>query len=163
MVRWLDEQEQQTWSAYIRLRQRLDAAMAAGLARDGLSVSDYEILVALSDASEGSVRARDLAAQICWDKSRLSKHLARMDKRGLVVRSPAADDARGRLICLTESGRRALEQAAPRHVELVRRLFVDQLSDAEARALRSLSDKVSARAESDADEPGKVGRLEPSE
>ncbi|WP_051756971.1 MarR family winged helix-turn-helix transcriptional regulator [Nocardia sp. NRRL WC-3656] len=157
MVRWLDEQEQRTWSAYIRLRQRLDAAMAAGLASDGLSVSDYEILVTLSDAREGSVRARDLAAQICWDKSRLSKHLARMDKRGLVVRSPAADDARGRLICLTDSGRRALEKAAPRHAELVRRLFVDQLTDAEARALLSLADKVSARAESESDMPPAIG------
>ncbi|NKY87149.1 MarR family winged helix-turn-helix transcriptional regulator [Nocardia veterana] len=158
MVRWLDEQEQQTWSAYIRLRQRLDAAMAAGLARDGLSVSDYEILVALSEARAGSVRARDLAAQICWDKSRLSKHLARMEKRGLVVRSPAAEDARGRLICLTESGRRAIERAAPRHVELVRRLFVDQVTAAEAAALRSVSDKVSARIEAKSESADPVRR-----
>lgn len=158
MVRWLDEQEQQTWSAYIRLRQRLDAAMAAGLARDGLSVSDYEILVALSEARAGSVRARDLAAQICWDKSRLSKHLARMEKRGLVVRSPAAEDARGRLICLTESGRRAIERAAPRHVELVRRLFVDQVTAAEAAALRSVSDKVSARIEAESESADPVRR-----
>lgn len=151
MVRWLDEQEQRTWSAYIRLRQRLDAAMADGLARDGLSVSDYEVLVALSEATEGSLRARDLGAQICWDKSRLSKHLGRMEARGLVLRSPAADDARGRLVCSTDTGRAVLERAAPRHVELVRRLFVEQLTDAEAEALRSLSDKVSDRVES---EPG---------
>ncbi|AHH20984.1 putative transcriptional regulator, MarR family [Nocardia nova SH22a] len=151
MVRWLDDQEQQTWSAFIRLRQRLDAAMAAGLARDGLSVSDYEVLVALSAAPDATLRARDLGAQICWDKSRLSKHLARMDARGLVQRSTAADDARGRLVCLTEAGRRALEQAAPHHVELVRRLFVDRLSPAEARAVRSLAAKVAAEAERETD------------
>ncbi len=151
MVRWLDDREQQTWSAFIRLRQRLDAAMAAGLARDGLSVSDYEILVALSAAPDDTLRARDLGAQVCWDKSRLSKHLARMDARGLVQRSPAADDARGRVVCLTEAGRRALERAAPNHVELVRRLFVDRLSEAEARAVRSLADKVATEAERETD------------
>ncbi|RDI45288.1 MarR family winged helix-turn-helix transcriptional regulator [Nocardia mexicana] len=147
MVRWLGEREQATWSAYIRMRQRLDAAMAAGLARDGLSMSDYEILVALSAAPDGCLRAKELAAEICWDKSRLSKHLGRMDKRGLVARTPAAEDARGILVRLTASGRRALEQAAPNHVELVRRLFVDELTEDEAKAVRSLADKVIAEAE----------------
>ncbi|MGY2060773.1 MarR family winged helix-turn-helix transcriptional regulator, partial [Nocardia gipuzkoensis] len=120
----------------------LDAAMAAGLARDGLSMPDYEILVALSAAPDDCLRAKDLAAEICWDKSRLSKHVARMDTRGLVARSPAADDARGIVVRLTERGRRALEEAAPNHVELVRRLFMDVLTDTEAEAVRSLADKV---------------------
>ncbi|MCM6778258.1 MarR family winged helix-turn-helix transcriptional regulator [Nocardia sp. CDC159] len=147
MVRWLSEDEQATWSAFIRMRQRLDAAMAAGLARDGLSMPDYEILVALSAAPGDCLRARDLAAEICWDKSRLSKHLARMDSRGLVERSPAADDARGVVVRLTGHGRRALEQAAPNHVALVRRLFVDEMTDEEAKAVRSLSERVVAAAE----------------
>ncbi len=147
MVRWLSDDEQTTWSAFIRMRQRLDAAMAAGLARDGLSMPDYEILVALSAAPGDCLRAKDLAAEICWDKSRLSKHVARMDSRGLVGRSPAADDARGIVVRLTERGRRALEEAAPNHVELVRRLFMDVLTDAEAEAVRSLAEKVVTAAE----------------
>ncbi|MBB5915236.1 DNA-binding MarR family transcriptional regulator [Nocardia transvalensis] len=147
MVRWLGDEEQQTWSAFIRMRQRLDAAMAAGLARDGLSMPDYEILVALSAAQDGCLRARDLAAEICWDKSRLSKHLARMDKRGLVTREPAADDARGILVRLSGPGRRALEKAAPNHVELVRHLFIDGMTEVEAKAVRSLADRVAATAE----------------
>ncbi|GAB2712788.1 MarR family winged helix-turn-helix transcriptional regulator [Nocardia thraciensis] len=155
MVRWLDEQEQATWSAFIRMRQRLDAAMAAGLARDGLSMSDYEILVALSAAPGGCLRAKELAAEICWDKSRLSKHLARMDKRGLVARTPAADDARGILVRLTGTGRRALEQAAPHHVELVRRLFIDDMTEDEAKAVRSLAARVVVAAERSTDiDPG---------
>ncbi|WP_024802814.1 MarR family winged helix-turn-helix transcriptional regulator [Nocardia sp. BMG51109] len=147
MVRWLDDEEQATWSAYIRMRQRLEAAMAAGLARDGLSMSDYEILVALSAAPGDLLRAKDLAAEICWDKSRLSKHLARMDRRGLVRRTQAADDARGISVRLTAAGREALEQAAPNHVELVRRLFIDDMSGDEAKAVRSLADKVATEVE----------------
>ncbi|MBF6333139.1 MarR family winged helix-turn-helix transcriptional regulator [Nocardia transvalensis] len=147
MVRWLSDDEQTTWSAFVRMRQRLDAAMAAGLARDGLSMPDYEILVALSAAPGDCLRAKDLAAEICWDKSRLSKHLARMDTRGLIDRTPAADDARGIVVRLTAHGRRMLEKAAPNHVDLVRRLFVDSMTADEAQAIRSLAEKVTAEAE----------------
>src|SRR5438874_13055986 len=122
MVRWLDDEERTTWLAYVRLRQRLEAALAGGLAADGVSMPDYEVLVALSQAPGDCLRARDLGAEICWDKSRLSKHLARMAGRGLVERAPAADDARGVLVSLTTRGREVLERAAPNHVELVRRL-----------------------------------------
>ncbi|MFI1920359.1 MarR family winged helix-turn-helix transcriptional regulator [Nocardia sp. NPDC020380] len=146
MVRWLTDEEQTTWQAYIRMRQRLDAAIAAGLAQDGLSPSDYEVLVALS-AAGGHLRAKELGAEICWDKSRLSKHLTRMAARGLVDRCQAADDARGREVRLTDAGRTALETAAPNHVDLVRRLLVDDMTRAESVALRSLADRVVAEVE----------------
>ncbi|WP_040789305.1 MarR family winged helix-turn-helix transcriptional regulator [Nocardia paucivorans] len=142
MVRWLSAEEQKTWQAYIRMRQRMDAAIAAGLARDGLSSSDYELLVPLAAAPGGCLRAKDLAAEVCWEKSRLSKHLARMAARGLVDRRPVADDARGVEVWPTEKGRALLERAAPHHVALVRDMFIDRISDAEARALRSLSAKI---------------------
>lgn len=148
MVRWLNDDEQETWQAFIRLRQRLDAALSAGLAQDGLSNADYELLVPLSAAPGGCLRAKELAAEVCWEKSRLSKHLARMDSRGLVDRRPAADDARGILVELTKEGRKVLEKAAPNHVALVRRIFVDPMTPVEARAMRSLADKVVAEAES---------------
>ncbi|WP_227998995.1 MarR family winged helix-turn-helix transcriptional regulator [Nocardia australiensis] len=151
MVRWLSDDEQTTWQAFIRLRQRVDAAVAAGLAGDGLSSADYEILVPLSAAPGGCLRAKELGAEICWEKSRLSKHLARMAARGLVERRPAKEDARGILVELTAAGRAALEDAAPNHVDLVRRLFIDVMTPAEARALRSLADKVVAEAEGGTD------------
>ncbi|WP_330252878.1 MarR family transcriptional regulator [Nocardia sp. NBC_00565] len=147
MVRWLNDDEQETWQAFIRLRQRLDAVLAAGLAQDGLSAADYELLVPLSAAPGGCLRAKELAAEVCWEKSRLSKHLARMAARGLVDRRPAEEDARGILVELTPEGRKVLEKAAPNHVELVRRIFVDPMTPAEARALRALADKVIAEAE----------------
>ncbi|MGN2640999.1 MarR family winged helix-turn-helix transcriptional regulator [Nocardia takedensis] len=147
MVQWLSDDEQRTWQAYVRLRQRLDAALAAGLARDGLSWADYELLVALSAAPGDCLRAKDLAAEVCWEKSRLSKHLARMASRGLVERTPAADDARGILVRLTPHGREAIERAAPNHVELVRALFIEPMTAEEAESLRSFADRVVPQAE----------------
>ncbi|BDT94774.1 winged helix-turn-helix transcriptional regulator [Nocardia beijingensis] len=147
MVRWLSDDEQATWQAYVRLRQRLDGAISAGLAEDGLSLADYELMVALSAAPNGCLRAKELAAEVCWEKSRLSKHLARMDARGLVERRPAEEDARGIIVQLTPEGRVALERAAPNHVDLVRRVFVEPMTADEAQVLRALADKVIAEVE----------------
>ncbi|MBF6189713.1 MarR family winged helix-turn-helix transcriptional regulator [Nocardia implantans] len=147
MVRWLSDDEQATWQAYVRLRQRLDGAISAGLAEDGLSLADYELMVALSAAPNGCLRAKELATEVCWEKSRLSKHLARMDARGLVERRPAEEDARGIIVQLTPEGRVALERAAPNHVDLVRRVFVELMTPGEARALRALAEKVIAEVE----------------
>ncbi len=129
----------------------MDAAIAAGLARDGLSLADYDLLVPLSAAPAGRMRAKDLAAEVRWEKSRLSKHLARMDARGLVERTPSPEDARGVLVELTAAGRAALERAAPHHVELVRTLFIDPMTEDQARALRELADRVVPSAENSDD------------
>ncbi|WP_280428522.1 MarR family winged helix-turn-helix transcriptional regulator [Nocardia brasiliensis] len=141
-MEWLSDEEQVTWTAYVRMRQRLDAALAASLAKDGVSAADYELMVALSAAPGDCLRAKDLAAEVCWEKSRLSKHLARMDARGLVDRQPVAEDARGVLVQLTPAGRRLLERAAPNHVRLVREIFIDCVDPAEAEAIQALADKV---------------------
>ncbi|NEW41973.1 winged helix-turn-helix transcriptional regulator [Nocardia cyriacigeorgica] len=154
MVRWLNDEEQTTWQAYILLRQRMDAAITAGLAADGLSMADYELLVPLSDAPDGCLRAKELGAKVCWEKSRLSKHLARMTTRGLVERRPVADDARGVLVRLTPQGRALLARAAPHHVALVREMFVDHITDEESRALRALSARVAERSQREGVGPG---------
>jgi len=152
--RWLSEEEQKTWRSYILMRQRLDAVLAAGLGEHGLSMADYELLVPLSAAPGGCLRAKDLAAEVCWDKSRLSKQLARMATRGLVDRVPAEDDARGIVVSLTEAGHKILREAAPEHVELVRELFIDRMTDAESTAVRSLAEKVIAAGEARNDSAG---------
>ena len=144
MVRWLSDEEFATWMAYVQLRQRIDAQLASGFTKDGLSAADYELMVALSAAPDDKLRARDLGRSVCWDKTRLSKQLSRMDARGLVTREPAPEDARGIVVTLTIQGRRLLEKAAPNHVELVRRLFVNPMSESEAANLKSLSAKVVA-------------------
>ncbi|MFD6223093.1 MarR family winged helix-turn-helix transcriptional regulator [Nocardia asteroides] len=154
MTRWLSDEEQQTWQAYIRMRQRLDAAINAGLAEHGLSMADYELMVPLSATPNGCMRAKELAGEVCWDKSRLSKQLARMSARGLVDRRPAEDDARGIVVSLTEAGRALLGRAAPEHVELVREVFVDRLTQRESTAIRSLSEKVIAASDNRTALPG---------
>jgi len=85
-------------------------------------------LVALSDNDAG-MRVSDLAAQIGWERSRLSHQLRRMEERGLTERRPSAEDGRTSNVVLTANGRRAITDAAPGHVDLVRALFFDPLPD----------------------------------
>jgi DNA-binding MarR family transcriptional regulator len=126
---WLSDDEQEVWRAYLRANQLLHARLNRQLQRDtGFSEADYAVLVHLSEAPDDRMRGYELAAVIQWEKSRLSHHLTRMEKRGLVRREECPTDGRGAFIALTEEGRRRIEAAAPLHVSEVRRLFFDALS-----------------------------------
>jgi DNA-binding MarR family transcriptional regulator len=128
--RWLNPAQQRAWLAYIRVQLRMSYEMNRQLQADsGLSLSDYDVLVALSNAPNGQMRVIDLATQIGWERSRVSHHLRRMCERGLAERRPSPDDGRVTDARLTTNGYEVLTRAAPGHVELVRRLFFDPLPD----------------------------------
>jgi DNA-binding MarR family transcriptional regulator len=144
--RWLDEREARAWRGYTQMQRRLDRVLGQLLTRDsGLSPADYELLVPLSEAPDQQLRARDLARMVDWEKSRLSHHLTRMELRGLVRRHDCPTDARGAFIRLTGAGRKAIEAAAPQHVEAVRDNFIDLLTPREIDALAAITDRVLAR------------------
>jgi DNA-binding MarR family transcriptional regulator len=92
-----------------------------------LSLSDYDVLHALTDTPGGALSMTALAARIGWERSRLSHHTKRMAGRGLVHTGLAASDRRVTEVSVTPAGRHTIEAAAPGHVELVRRLFFDGL------------------------------------
>jgi DNA-binding MarR family transcriptional regulator len=141
--RWLDDRQQQVWQAYLHLNQHLYATLEQQLVRDsGLSGSDYKVLHPLSEAPGGLLRARELCTEIGWDRSRLSHHLSRMEKRGLVAREECAEDGRGLMVRLTDAGREAIEGAAPQHAENVRRYLFDLVSDEELGTLAAVFERV---------------------
>src|SRR5438552_1202352 len=125
---WLEGDEQRAWLAYIRVQLRLAYEMNRQLLSDsGLSLPDYDVLTALSVAGGGRMQITVLAAQIGWERSRVSHHVRRMSTRGLVTCGLSAVDRRVTEVTLTDQGRHALEDAAPGHVDLVRHLFFDGL------------------------------------
>jgi DNA-binding MarR family transcriptional regulator len=143
MTRWLDEREQRTWRAYLAMQAQLQAQLHRRLQADsGLSYADFDVLVALTDRNGEQVRVLELAEALQWEKSRLSHHLSRMQGRGLVERQECTDDARGAFVVLTEEGRRAIEGAAPGHVEAVRELMFDGLDAAQVDALAGIAETV---------------------
>ena len=143
--RWLDEREARLWRTWLRLNQELPSVLEEQISRDGgLSGADYAVLVPLSESPDGMLRARELGREILWDRSRLSHHISRMEKRGLVAREECAEDGRGAMVRLTDAGRAAIEGAAPGHVSATRRYFFDLLSDEEVDVLTAVFDRVLA-------------------
>lgn len=128
--KWLTPKQQRAWVAFMRVQLRMSYEMNRQLQADSdLSLADYDVLVALSGDHDEGMRISDLAAQIGWERSRLSHQLRRMEERGLTERRTGAEDGRTTNVVLTASGRRAIEGAAPGHVDLVRRLFFDPLPE----------------------------------
>lgn len=144
-TRWLTADEQAAWQAYRRMRRLLDAQLERELNRDvGLSEPDYDVLSNVSEQPDRRMRARELAERLKWSSSRLTHHVTRMERRGLVVRETCPDDGRGAVVALTEAGRQAIGDAAPSHVASVRRHFVDRLTPAQLGQLRAIAETVIA-------------------
>jgi DNA-binding MarR family transcriptional regulator len=142
---WLDERQQRAWRGVVAMQARLQAELHRRLQADsGLSLADFDVLVALTDRA-GPARVLELADALRWEKSRLSHHLSRMQRRGLVARQECPDDARGAFVVLTDDGRRAIEGAAPGHVQAVRELVFDGLDAAQVEALAAVTEGVLAR------------------
>lgn len=111
----------------------------------GLSLSDFAVLVALTDREAEQIRVVELADELRWEKSRLSHQLGRMEKRDLIERYRCATDARGSFVALSAQGRSAIEEAAPQHVATVRDLVFDRLTEEQIDALLTISQTVQAR------------------
>jgi DNA-binding MarR family transcriptional regulator len=142
-VRWLNEREMAAWAGFMTMRWKLLSHLARELQRQtGLSEADYDVLVALSEAPGDRFRLGELGERLDWEKSRLSKQISRMTARGLVTREDCTIDSRGAFAVLTKVGRNAIEAAAPIHVELVGKWFIDALTPAQLDAITEISAAV---------------------
>lgn len=141
--RWLDAREARLWQSYRDAHRELMRALETRLiSNSGLSGADYALLHPLSVAEDGVLRTRDLGKSVGWERSRLSHQVSRMEKRGLVCREECVSDARGSMVRLTEVGRKAIEAAAPDHVDAVRTYFFDQLTPEEQDQLTAVLERI---------------------
>ena len=127
--RRLTSRELATWRAFIETAEQLRAVLGERLREDsGLSEGDYGVLLALSEAEGRRMRSSALAGRVGWERSRLSHHLGRMERRGLVAREECAEDNRGAEVVATAEGMSAFRRATVPHLRAVRELFLDALT-----------------------------------
>ncbi|WP_342437781.1 MarR family transcriptional regulator [Paenibacillus sp. FSL L8-0436] len=107
----------------------------------GLSEGDYGVLDRLNLLGDGSLRQQELAESMDWDKSRLSHHLTRMEKRGLVLRK-SLDKDRGVQVIITSAGKSALDDARPIVAKAIRKHFLDQLTDQDIKSITKLAERT---------------------
>ena len=151
MVRWLDDREQGVWRSWLQASQQLEAHLARRMQADGdISMSDFAVLVPLSEAPKRRMRAFALGRALQWEKSRLSHHLTRMERRGLVTREDCGTDRRGAFVVLTAEGRAALEAAAGPHAQAVRSAVFDRLTPEQVDRLGEVCEQLLAGLDLDA-------------
>ena len=139
-TRWLSEDEQCTWRAFLTAMRLLTDQLDRELQRDAdIPHTYYEILVALSEAPGRRLRMNQLAEMCQSSRSRLSHAVNRLEEAGWVRREACPTDKRGAEAVMTEKGFAAIEAAAPGHVEGVRRHVFDVLSPEQIRQLGEIS------------------------
>ncbi len=145
-TRWLDGDQQASWRAFAvgvtLLLDRLDADLQKAF---DLSLTEYEILVRLSERPGRSMRMAQLADALAHSRSRVTHTVARMQRTGLVLRAASPEDGRGIVCTLTDRGYDLLVEAAPVHVHGVRDYLVDLSSREDIAALGRVMNAVTDR------------------
>jgi DNA-binding MarR family transcriptional regulator len=142
-VNWLDPEEQTAWRTIIHVHSRLLGRLDAELQGcHGMSLPDYEVLVHLSEAPGHHLRMAELAERLSLSPSGLTRRLDGLVREGLVERRACPSDRRGSLAVLTPTGFAALQEAAPTHVNGVRRYLIDRLEREKLFELAAAFDSV---------------------
>lgn len=131
----LTAQELAIWRSLLDTTDELRRVLGTQLQASGLSPGDYQVLLALREAEGQHLRSSELAATIDWERSRLSHHLGRMERRGLLRRDDCPTDSRGAVVSLTERGIEAFRRASAPHLRAIKRHFVDALTSEQLEAL----------------------------
>lgn len=139
----LDERELHAWRGLLRTYATLTKALDAELeAAHGLSLSSYEVLMYVADATDCRMRMHDLASSILLSRSGLTRLVDRLEREGLVQRESCSSDARGAFACLTSKGRETLDAARATHLAGVRAMFLRHFSEEEQEQLGGYWERV---------------------
>lgn len=143
-TRWLSPEQQADWRAYIvgttLLLDVLDRELRQA---HGISLTEYEILVRLSENPDRTLRMAQIAEAMRHSRSRVTHTVSRMEDAGLIKRTASATDRRGVDATMTEAGWELLVKAAPTHVTGVREHLVDLATPEDMAAVGRVMNAVS--------------------
>ncbi|MFE7356141.1 MarR family winged helix-turn-helix transcriptional regulator [Streptomyces sp. NPDC057543] len=141
--RWLSDEEQRVWRAYLHATTLMEDHLDRQLQRDaGMPHIYYGLLVQLSQAPRRRKRMTELAKDAKITRSRLSHAVARLEKSGWVRREDCPSDKRGQNAVLTDEGYEMLRRSAPGHVSAVRQAMFDRLTPEQMRSLGEIMQVV---------------------
>jgi DNA-binding MarR family transcriptional regulator len=133
---------ERAWRALLQAHATLIRQLDTDLRKDtGLSLADFDVLAQLAEA-RGELRMTELAARTLISRSGLTRRVARLVDAGLVLRANTAEDGRGVVVALTDSGVTRVSETVPVHLRAVSKLFVERLDDQELAVLETALGKV---------------------
>jgi DNA-binding MarR family transcriptional regulator len=136
------------WKHFVHGHNAITRQMDADLiAAHGLTLSDYGVLLRLSQAPERRLRRVDLAQDMVLSQSGITRLLDGLEKAGCVGRASCATDRRVVYAELTDAGYAKLREAARTHLGGIRALFESRFSEDELSILEELLGRLPASEE----------------
>lgn len=138
----LTKQEMQIWHMYKETFKTIFARIKKdNYDMAGVSDGDYMVLDVLTRSGTGQIRQQELADLMEWSKSRLSHHLVRMEKRGLIEKRPL-DKGNAIQVLITPKGTAAFDAVLPVSAVGIKRYFLDLLTEQDKDWIARLAAKV---------------------
>jgi DNA-binding MarR family transcriptional regulator len=150
----LDGDEEILWRSLVEVLVRLPRLLDEQFDREAkVGMTDYSVLVALSEAPDGDLPMGQLAEATALSRSRISRVVDDLVRRSLVTRRRSEQDARSALAAITPKGVAVLSAAYPGHLARVRALVLDHITKSEMRTMTQVLARVleTLRADADAD------------
>ena len=133
------------WVGFLKAHSSVVKALDADLiARHGLPLSAYEVLLKLALSEEGHLRMSDLAQQALLSQSRISRLVDQLCNQGLIERRSCETDSRVVYAKITDAGRARLEDAEQTHSAGVQGRFFERLSEADLVRLAEIWQQILA-------------------
>ena len=131
------------WTRLLRAHASTTRLLSAELQEQhGLSISDYEALLVLSQADGRRLKRVELSRRLLLTPSGITRLLEGLEEAGLVERQSCPGDLRVTYAGLTDAGAELSQAASCGHIGSVRALFEEHLSRTEMEALASALDKL---------------------
>ncbi|MBB6347643.1 MarR family winged helix-turn-helix transcriptional regulator [Nonomuraea muscovyensis] len=130
-----------TYFALMEAVSLLQHAVEQQLRAEGdLSYVQFQLLAHLADARQ--LTMTELADGVVYSRSGLTYQAGLLEKAGLVTRGPSPDDERATLVTITEGGLALVGRVLPGHIEVVRRLLFNPLTDEDLHDLGDIMTRV---------------------
>lgn len=134
----------EAWEALFRAQVTIMRRLTAEFPNDEISLGDYDVLFTLSTAPDRRLRIKNLGENMLLTQPSVSRLIDRLVARGLVTKTPDADDRRGVIVALTDAGYDAFRRAAVQHSRSIADHLDGALTTDELRTLIDLCGKLKA-------------------
>ncbi|GAA0380170.1 MarR family transcriptional regulator [Acrocarpospora corrugata] len=138
----LDPQQLGTYFVLMEAVSLLQHHVEQQLRAEGdISSVQFQLLARLA-ADDGQLTMTQLADGVVYSRSGLTYQAGLLEKAGLITRGSSPDDERATLVTITEKGLALVGGLLPGHIQVVRRLLLDPLTDDDLRQLGDIMTRV---------------------
>jgi DNA-binding MarR family transcriptional regulator len=133
----------EAWHRLLQISSRVLRELDRSLdSEQRMTVSEFDVLITLDNASDRRLRMTDLAQATMLSSGGMTRLVGRLEQRGLVRRDPDLHDARAFHASLTEAGQISLAQARITHDRVIANLLGEHLEPSDADVLTGVLERV---------------------